>query len=62
VVENMSGFVAPDTGHVYDIFGSGGGLRVAEEKGVPFLGTVLGHQYIALHATVNDTLLRPSCP
>jgi hypothetical protein len=29
---------------------------------MPFLGTVLGHQYIALHATVNDTLLRPSCP
>jgi ATP-binding protein involved in chromosome partitioning len=40
VVENMSGFVAPDTGIVYDIFGSGGGLRVAEEMGVPFLGSV----------------------
>jgi ATP-binding protein involved in chromosome partitioning len=40
VVENMSGFVAPDTGQRYDIFGVGGGRQVAEEMGVPFLGTV----------------------
>jgi len=40
VVENMSGFVAPDTGKVYDIFGRGGGPEVSEEMGVPFLGEV----------------------
>ncbi|MCE7939221.1 hypothetical protein DCC79_07275 [bacterium] len=40
VVENMSGFVAPDTGKVYDIFGRGGGQVVAEQMGVPFLGDV----------------------
>ncbi len=40
VVENMSGFVAPDTGKVYDIFGKGGGQVVAEQMGVPFLGDV----------------------
>jgi len=40
VVENMSGFVAPDTGHRYDIFGRGGGVHVAERMGVPFLGEV----------------------
>ena len=40
VVENMSGFVAPDTGQSYDIFGAGGGRDVAEKMGVPFLGTV----------------------
>ncbi len=40
VVENMSGFVAPDTGQRYDIFGTGGGERIAEEMGVPFLGAV----------------------
>jgi ATP-binding protein involved in chromosome partitioning len=40
VVENMSGFVAPDTGQVYDIFGQGGGQRVAAEMGVPYLGAV----------------------
>jgi len=40
VVENMSGFVAPDTGKVYDIFGRGGGRLVAEQMGVPYLGEV----------------------
>jgi ATP-binding protein involved in chromosome partitioning len=40
VVENMSGFVAPDTGQTYDIFGAGGGREVAEKMDVPFLGTV----------------------
>src|SRR5688572_23631005 len=40
VVENMSYFVAPDTGARYNIFGEGGGRRLAEEYGVPFLGEV----------------------
>jgi ATP-binding protein involved in chromosome partitioning len=38
IVENMSYFVAPDTGKKYDIFGSGGGKKLAEETGVTFLG------------------------
>jgi ATP-binding protein involved in chromosome partitioning len=37
VVENMSYFVAPDTGARYPIFGEGGGQRVADEYGVPLL-------------------------
>jgi ATP-binding protein involved in chromosome partitioning len=40
VVENMSYFVAPDTGTRYNIFGEGGGLRLSEEYGVPYLGAV----------------------
>ena len=40
VVENMSYFVAPDTGARYAIFGEGGGARVAEEFGIPLLGQV----------------------
>jgi ATP-binding protein involved in chromosome partitioning len=40
VVENMSYFVAPDTGKRYDIFGHGGARREAERSGVPFLGEV----------------------
>lgn len=40
VIENMSYFIAPDTGHRYEIFGYGGGKRVAERMGVPFLGEV----------------------
>lgn len=40
MVENMSGFVCPDNGKRYDIFGSGGARRKAEELQVPFLGDV----------------------
>ncbi len=40
VVENMSYFIAPDTGTRYDIFGAGGGERLAEQYHVPFLGAV----------------------
>src|SRR4026207_477228 len=40
VVENMSYFIAPDTGNRYDIFGEGGGKRLADQYGVPFLGSV----------------------
>jgi ATP-binding protein involved in chromosome partitioning len=40
IVENMSYFIAPDTGNRYDIFGTGGARREAERLGVPFLGEV----------------------
>lgn len=39
VVENMSGFVTPD-GERYAIFGAGGGQLLADELGVPLLGTI----------------------
>jgi ATP-binding protein involved in chromosome partitioning len=40
VVENMSYFIAPDTGTRYDVFGGGGGTTLAAELGVPLLGQV----------------------
>ena len=40
VVENMSGFVCPHCGEQVDIFGRGGGRRMAEAMNVPFLGEV----------------------
>ena len=40
LVENMSYFVAPDTGARYDIFGHGGAQAAAGELGFPFLGEV----------------------
>jgi ATP-binding protein involved in chromosome partitioning len=40
MIENMSYFVAPDTGNRYDIFGHGGARRKAEELNVPFLGEI----------------------
>jgi ATP-binding protein involved in chromosome partitioning len=40
VIENMSYFIAPDTGNRYEIFGKGGGQKLAAEYGLNFLGQV----------------------
>jgi ATP-binding protein involved in chromosome partitioning len=40
VVENMSGYVCPHCGEKIDIFQSGGGRKMADELGVPFLGSI----------------------
>lgn len=40
VIENMSGFACPKCGEVTRIFSSGGGGRIAEDMGVPFLGSI----------------------
>jgi ATP-binding protein involved in chromosome partitioning len=43
MVENMSGFIVPETGKRYDIFGAGGAKAKAVELGIPFLGEVPIH-------------------
>lgn len=40
LVENMSYFIAPDTGARYDIFGTGGAEAAATKLDMPFLGAV----------------------
>ena len=40
VIENMSGFVCPKCGTRVDIFKTGGGRKIAEDLGVPFLGSI----------------------
>jgi ATP-binding protein involved in chromosome partitioning len=40
VVENMSFFVAPDTGTRYEVFSGGGGAVLAHELGVPLMGQI----------------------
>lgn len=40
IVENMSYFIAPDTGKRYDIFGSGGGERLAAQLNSNLLGCI----------------------
>ncbi len=40
IIENMSYFIAPDTGKRYDIFGNGGARAEADRQGVPFLGEI----------------------
>ncbi len=49
IVENMSYFLAPDTGNRYDIFGHGGARREAERLDVTFLGEV------PLEMTIRET-------
>jgi len=40
IVENMAGFACPHCHEVTPIFGEGGGARLAEEFGVPMLGSI----------------------
>jgi ATP-binding protein involved in chromosome partitioning len=40
VVENMSAFICPDCGHEHDIFGSGGGEKMARELDLEVLGHI----------------------
>jgi ATP-binding protein involved in chromosome partitioning len=49
LVENMSYFIAPDTGARYDIFGHGGAQEAAGRLGIPFLGE------IPLHMAIRET-------
>lgn len=40
VVENMSYYLCPECGHRDEIFSRGGGKRLAQERGLPFLGEI----------------------
>ena len=40
IVENMSGFMCPKCGERIDLFKCGGGMALAREMGVPFLGRI----------------------
>jgi len=57
VVENMSYFVAPDTGARYDIFGHGGARAAAEKMNVPFLGEVPLHMSIREKSDAGEPVL-----
>jgi len=64
VVENMSGYVCPECGALLDIFPAGGGKLLAEEAGVPFLGS-LPVDPVAAHCGEEGRpfiLAHPDCP
>src|SRR3954447_12375225 len=56
VIENMSGFTAPD-GQRYAIFGEGGGQRLADELEVPLLGQVPLTMPLRAHADAGVPLV-----
>jgi ATP-binding protein involved in chromosome partitioning len=40
IIENMSGMACPHCGGEIDLFGKGGGKKIADELSVPFLGSI----------------------
>jgi ATP-binding protein involved in chromosome partitioning len=40
IIENMSGMICPHCGEEIDLFGKGGGKKIADELSVPFLGAI----------------------
>ena len=40
IIENMSGFICPKCSELTEIFCSGGGKKISEDMGVPFLGSI----------------------
>src|SRR5213079_3586340 len=56
VVENMSGFTAPD-GQRFTIFGEGGGQLLADELDVPLLGKVPLSEALREHADTGSPLV-----
>ena len=57
VVENMAAFVDPETGRRFELFSSGGGRRLAEELGVPLLGSVPLQPHLAELADAGHPVL-----
>jgi ATP-binding protein involved in chromosome partitioning len=63
VIENMSGFTTP-TGETFSIFGEGGGKLLADELGVPLLGTIPLSEELREHADEGRPLVveQPDSP
>jgi ATP-binding protein involved in chromosome partitioning len=58
LVENMSGFLCPHCGERTDVFGSGGGRKLAASAGIPFLGEVpLGVAVVSAGDTGQPTVV-----
>ncbi len=56
IIENMSGFYYGKTQEMLYIFGKGGGVRLAKESGVPFLGDIPLDPAICLCGDTGDSL------
>jgi ATP-binding protein involved in chromosome partitioning len=57
LIENMSHFVCPECQHEADIFGHGGGEKMAAELGIPFLGRIPIYQPIREGSDVGVPLM-----
>ncbi|MEX0620576.1 MAG: Mrp/NBP35 family ATP-binding protein [Solirubrobacterales bacterium] len=63
VIENMAGFTTP-TGETFSIFGKGGGKLLADDLGVPLLGTIPLSEELREHADEGRPLVidQPDSP
>lgn len=63
VIENMSGFTTP-SGETFSIFGEGGGQKLADDLGVPLLGTIPLSEELREHADDGNPLVidKPDSP
>jgi len=63
VIENMAGFTTP-SGETFSIFGEGGGKQLADELGVPLLGTIPLSEELRKHADEGRPLVleQPDSP
>jgi ATP-binding protein involved in chromosome partitioning len=57
IVENMSHYVCPRCDHESDIFGKGGGERMADELGVQFLGQIPIYEPIRVGSDIGVPLV-----
>lgn len=57
VIENMSGFYCPKCGGRSDPYQVGGGMKLAQEMGVPFLGTIPLDREISVGTQVGDPFI-----
>ena len=62
VIENMSGFICPHCGERTDIFSAGGGATMAQQLGVPLLGTVPIAPEIVTLSDEGKPILGPEAP
>lgn len=63
VVENMAGFTS-DSGKTYDIFGAGGGARLAMDLNIPLLGSIPIDPAISIGSDAGEPIVvdHPSSP
>jgi ATP-binding protein involved in chromosome partitioning len=57
VIENMSFHICPDCGDRAELFGHGGGRRMAEQFGLPFLGEIPLVREIREHSDTGEPLV-----
>ena len=57
IIENMSHHICPNCSHKSDIFGTGGGERMAAEFGIPFLGKIPIYEPIRIGSDIGRPLV-----